>query len=240
MFLRGFFGCCFFLVFVWRSHFLLFSLPPSTEHKDNDHAATSWIVSHAACTPHRKNVCRAFWWSECSIPVLPHYFRYIFHFTRPTEMHTLEVPVVLLFFFPWKNPIPKYLKSTVINFTITQILKKKIIRPPTSQSSMEEIQLMWQPSQWRQPLLKRKHPIDNAEDISTFSSFSSVSTVGEQLFCIRPKILQPLTYLLWQRSDLLCLFRDYAVHSISELFLSRSLPSPILAPRDCCELRTSA
>lgn len=144
------------------------------------------------------------------------------------------------FFFPWKNPIPKYLKSTVINFTITQILKKKIIRPPTSQSSMEEIQLMWQPSQWRQPLVKRKHPIDNAEDISTFSSFSSVSTVGEQLFCIRPKILQPLTYLLWQRSYLLCLFRDYAVHSISELFLSRSLPSPILAPRDCCELRTSA
>lgn len=143
-------------------------------------------------------------------------------------------------FFPLKKPHLKYLKSTAINFTITKFWKKKIIRPPTSQRSMEEIQLMWQPSQSRQPLVKRKHPIDNAEDTSTFSSFSSVSTVGEQLFCIRPKILQPLTYFLWQRSDLLCLFRDYTVHSISELSLSRSLPSPILAPRDCCELRTSA
>lgn len=101
---------------------------------------------------------------------------------------------------------------------------------------MKEIQLMWQPSKSGQPLVKRKHPVDNAEDTSTFSSFSSVSTI------ILYQTKNPSApYLLWQRSDLLCLFRDYTMYSISEFSLSRSVPSPILAPRDCrvCSL-TSA
>lgn len=136
-----------------------------------------------------KNVCRPFWWSECSIPVLPHYFRDVFHFTRPIKMLQKCLWYFFFFFFPEKTP--SYLKSTNLNSTITLILKKNI-GPPTNQRSIEEIQLMWQPSKSGQTLVKRKHPIDNAEDTATFSCFSSASTEWEQLFCIRPKILQPL------------------------------------------------
>jgi len=40
---------------------------------------------------------------------------------------------------------------------------------------MKETQLAQQPSKSGQPLVKRKHPIDNAEATPTFSSFSTIS-----------------------------------------------------------------